>query len=865
MKKLDLCGPWQVRKKDDTETLPAAVPGCIHTDLLAAGKIDDPYYRDNEHKQMWIGDTAWVYSRTFSVNQAFLENDGLLLRCEGLDTLASITLNGNQIATTDNQFRIWEFDVKKHLHAGENSIEICFDSTIPLITAEQQKRYLNLTGVGHHRVDGSNRIRKNQSNYGWDWGPICVTAGIWRPIALLGFTPARITDVLITQNHEQEDVVGVHVNVNIEEPGHAALRTKITILYKGETADQDDVEARHGVAETTLIVENPKLWWPNGMGEQSRYDIKVELFEGDTSIDNVSKRIGLRTLVLDRHDDQWGESFQFVVNDRPFFAKGANWIPADTFVTRLSKKEYEYQIKSAAAANMNMLRVWGGGIYEDDVFYDLCDEYGICVWQDFMFTCSAYAAFDEHFMENVKREVEDNVKRLRHHSSLALWCGNNELEQIADMLIGDPDEEQKLRKKLQTSIDDILSAGPARRLKQTIRDMTGNITEGKMTWDEYKQLFDELLPEVVKTHDPERAYWPSSPHSPVGDRSDYANPGCGDGHLWDVWHGRKPFEWFQTSAHRFASEFGFQSFPEPDVVNSYTEPEDRNVTSYIMEHHQRSQIGNDAIIQYMLSWFQLPTSFDMLLWLSQILQGIGMKYAVEHWRRSMPRCMGTLYWQINDCWPVASWSSIDYYGNWKALHYMARDFYAPLLISGIEDPQEGTVEVHVTSDLFQPTPGVIHWRLTDTDGNTLAENNLGCANIAPNADTKVCLLDFADHLVEYGGRRLMVWLELLIKNKVVSSNFLSFTRPKHLELRQPELRTTIRALDEQSFAVTINAKHPALWVWADLPGIKAAYSHRFFHLQPEKPVEITITPKTPLNLTEFEEKLKVYSVIETWK
>jgi beta-mannosidase len=829
MQKLDLCGKWEVRKKGDTETISATVPGCIHTDLLAAGKIDDPYYRDNEGKQMWIGETDWVYSRIFTVDQELLKSDRVLLRCEGLDTLATITLNKTLIGKTNNQFRIWEFDVKSYLKAGENAIEICFDSTIPYITAEQKKRYLNLSGVGHHRIDGSNRIRKSQCNYGWDWGPICVTAGIWRPISLIAFNTGCISDVHILQDHAKEGQVGLQITLHIEKHEAVPLTAKISVLDDADLVCQTDVAIRNTTVEATVVIEHPKLWWPNDLGDQPLYNVKVELIEENTVIDTASKRIGLRTLILDRHSDQWGESFQFVVNGKPFFAKGANWIPADTFVTRVTKEHYTYLIQSAAEVHSNMLRVWGGGIYEDDVFYELCDEYGICIWQDFMFACSAYPAFDEAFMENVKHEIAQNVKRLRHHPSIALWCGNNELEHIHWMFLGDKPEN------------------------------------GLMTWDEYKMMFDEVIPGIVKQYDPERAYWPSSSHSPVGDRKDPNSPMCGDAHLWDVWHGRKPFEWYRTCDHRFNSEFGFQSFPEPSVVYSYTTLEDRNITSYIMEWHQRSGgVGNDNIILYLLSWFKLPTSFDMLLWLSQILQGIGMKYAVEHWRRSRPRGMGTLYWQINDCWPGASWSSLDYFGNWKALHYMARDFYAPLLVSGVEDPKTGMVEVYMTSDLLYPTSGIIYWTLTDTDGNTLASNTIDCT-IAPCATQKVTALQFADQLAEYGGRRLLLWLELVVENKVASQNLVYFIRPKHLTFRDPELTARVQPTDNNSFKVMIDAKHPALWVWPDLPGVKATYSDRFFHIILGKPVTVTVQPEPQMTLATFEQQLHVKSLVDTWK
>ncbi len=838
MKIFDLGGQWYVKKQEDHETIPATVPGCIHTDLLHAEKIEDPFYRDNEARQMWIGETDWMYSRTFTLDSSWLDHQQILLQCLGLDTLATITINGAEIGKTNNQFRTWEFDVKPYLKAGNNTIEVLFATTMPLIQAEQQKRSLNLTGVGQHRIDGSNRIRKSQCNYGWDWGPMCVTAGIWRPIHLLAFNAGRIQNVHITQDHSQAGRVDLQISVNLEAKETSALKVKMAVLYQGDLVcealvdvldESDQSEKSETAVKASLTIEQPKLWWPNDLGKQPLYEVNVGLLQGEEVIDSTSKRIGLRTLVLDRHQDEWGESFQFVVNGTPFFAKGANWIPADTFVTRLSSEHYEHLIKSAADAHFNMLRIWGGGIYEDDVFYELCDHYGVCIWQDCMFACSGYAAYDDAFVANVKQEIAENVKRLRHHPCIALWCGNNELEHIYQMFLSDTPQP------------------------------------GFMTWDEYTYLFDDVIGRIVKEHDPERAYWPSSSHSPLGDRKDPNNPTCGDAHLWEVWHGRQPFEWYRTCEHRFNSEFGFQSFPEPLVVKSYTAPEDRNITSYIMEWHQRSQIGNDAIIQYMLSWYQLPTSFDMLLWLSQILQGMAMKYAVEHWRRSMPRGMGTLYWQLNDCWPVASWSSIDYYGNWKALHYMAQDFFAPLLISAVEDQESGTVEVHVTNDLLEPVSGVIRWTLTDTSGKILAANTLVHSKIAAGANTKVCLLDFADHLKEEGGRRLLVWLELLVSNEVVSHNLVYFSRPKHLELYDPELTAQVKILPHGSFAVTINAKHPALWVWPEIEGVEATYSHRFLHLMPDRAVEVHVHPERAMSLQEFEQKLKLYSLVNTYR
>ncbi|MCJ7751196.1 MAG: hypothetical protein MUQ65_08895, partial [Armatimonadetes bacterium] len=521
---------------------------------------------------------------------------------------------------------------------------------------------------------------------------------------------------------------------------------------------------------------------------------------------------------------KWGESFQFAANGVPFFAKGANWIPADAFATRVTRERYEDLLKSAAEANMNMLRVWGGGIYEDDVFYDLCDELGICVWQDFMFSCSTYPTFEEDFMRQVRAEAEDNVRRLRHHACLALWCGNNELEQG---LVGE------------------------------------DWTDSQMSWKDYEALFDELLPKVVKELDPDRDYWPSSPHTPCADRADFNNPTCGDAHLWAVWHGREPFEWYRTCEHRFNSEFGFQSFPEPETTYGFTEGRDRNVTSYVMEHHQRSGPGNALIMHYMLDWFRLPTSFEMTLWLSQILQGMAMKYAVEHWRRAMPRGMGTLYWQLNDTWPGASWSSIDYHGRWKALHCMAKRFYAPLLVSGVEDPEAGTVELHVTSDLAEPKGMTLAWTLTDAAGARLAGKEMG-VEAGPGQNTLVTTINLKRFLEEHGRRNLLVWLSLRDDAGVVSSNLVMFARPKHLELRDPGITWSVEEGGEGSFGVELRAEKPALWVWLSLGDADARFSDDFLHLFPGQSQTVIARPLAPMSREEFEAQLVVASLVDTY-
>jgi beta-mannosidase len=529
------------------------------------------------------------------------------------------------------------------------------------------------------------------------------------------------------------------------------------------------------------------------MGEQPLYDVDVELVDGDSVvIDSGQKQIGLRTLHLDRQADEWGESFQFSINGIPFFAKGANWIPADVFVSRLETENYERLIQATVDGNMNMLRVWGGGVYELDIFYDLCDEYGVAVWQDFMFACGTYPTFDADFMDNVRAEAVDNVRRLRHHASLALWCGNNEMEQG---LVGT------------------------------------EWTASCMSWEDYEKLFDVLLAEVAQELSPQTDYWPASPHSPCGDRTDWENQTCGDTHLWYVWHRREPFEWYRTRYDRFVSEFGFQSFPSPQMVYGYTEPEDRNITSYIMEYHQRSGIGNSTIIHYMLDWFLQPSSFEATIWLSQILQGMAIKYAVEHWRRQMPRTMGALYWQLNDLWPGPTWSSLDWLGNWKALHYMAKRFYAPILVSGVENTDDFSAAIDVTSDRGRVFEGVVKWSVIGLDGKQVETGKIG-VKVEPRSSKQVGKLDLRAVAEKHGSRNLMIWLELFEGKELVSDNLVLFERPKHLSLQKPRFQVRVEANGDGSQVVMIETTVPALWVWleTDVEGVQ--FADNFFHLRP---------------------------------
>jgi len=825
MDRIDLNGRWRLAKAGDRKTIPATVPGCVHTDLLAAGKIADPFYRDNEKALQWIGRSDWLYWRTFTVPGDILGRRVVLLRCEGLDTIATIRINNRRVGRADNMFRTWEFDVKKFLRPGRNTISVRFDSAERYVAARHRR--FPMPGWGRpHEIAGRGWIRKEQCNFGWDWAPVLVTCGIWRDITILAFDGGRLRDVQILQDHSRGGRVGLEVIASADGPGRRGLRAAVRLTYNGRTVAKADAPLGRGRAKVRLLVTKPRLWWPNGLGDQPLYDVALELRDADGAVlDTWTGRIGLRTLRLDRRKDRWGESFRFVVNGVAFFVRGANWVPADVFPTRLGRDDYARLIADAAEANMNMLRVWGGSIYEPDVFYDLCDELGLCVWQDFMFACSAYPAFDEQFMASVAAEARDNVRRLRHHPSMALWCGNNELEQGL---------------------------------------VAQRWTDRTMSREDYRRLFEGMLGGIVARLDPQRDYWPSSPHTPHGDRTNPHDPTCGDAHLWAVWFGGQPFEWYRTCAHRFNSEFGFQSFPTPKTVRSYTAGGDRNITSPIMEHHQRSPSGNAIIMTYMLSWFRMPHGFENTLWVSQILQGMAMKYAVEHWRRSMPRGMGTLYWGLNDCWPGTTWSGIDGCGRWRALHYMARTFYAPVLVSVVEDAADGRAEIHVTSDRLEDRAGRVSWRLVTLDGALLAAGSRR-VRIPARRNRRVERLDLSDPLACWGAERLLLFVDLRIRGQVVSSNLAMFARPKQMDLPDPGLTTRVRRAGKGAFTVTLRARRPGLWVWLELRGADARFSDNFFHIAPDEKVEVTLQPAKAFTAERLRAALRVRSLVDTYR
>ncbi len=753
MKKLDLNGTWTLDIPDsDFRAVPACVPGSVYHDLLTAELIPDPFYRDNENEALKLMEHDFIYSRTFEVTSQILSGDAVLLHCDGLDTLAEIFVNGKKAGCAFNMHRTWEFDIKSLLKEGENSISVHFSSPTRFIRdAYKQSR----ADGSSDAMTGFPLIRKAHCMFGWDWGPRLPDAGIWRDIYIVSVEKARIRDVYVEQKHEKGRVfVTVHTNaIRLDKGTNLNVRISISgpdgSLYTRETP-ADEV--------TEIEIEKPLLWWVAGYGKQPLYTVGVILFCGEQELDKWEKRIGLRTLTICREKDEWGESFCHVINGVKIFAMGSNYIPEDNLLPRVNPERTRRLLEDARAANMNLIRVWGGGYYPDDYFYDICDELGLMVWQDFMFACAIYNLTDE-FETNITAEFVDNIRRIRSHPSLALWCGNNENESQVEIWASTPKH-----------------------------------------WADYIKMYEYIIPHVLKREDPRTFYWPSSPSS-GGSFDEPSAPDRGDVHYWAVWHERKPFTDYRKYFFRYVSEFGFQSFPCIETVDTFALPEDKNVFSYVMEKHQRNASANGIIASYLSQTYLYPNSFDLFVYASQLLQAQAIQYGVEHWRRNRGRCMGAVIWQLNDCWPVVSWSSIDYCGRWKALHYFAKRFFAGVLISCHEEgvisqntnvnaePFElkKTARLNVSNETLQCFEGKVRWSLRRPDASIIEEGMFSVSVPALDVvwlpeqdfgeqDTYSCY--YAYELSRSDG-------------SIVGEGTVLFCAPKHFKFENPELTARI--------------------------------------------------------------------------
>ncbi|MDQ2086416.1 glycoside hydrolase family 2 protein [Herbivorax sp. ANBcel31] len=815
---LNLNGGWKMKSRDNNNWYKASVPGSVFNDLLNNGVIDNPFYRDNEIKALEIAAKAYEYKREFYIDEKLLNQHRLVLCCKGLDTLAQIKINDKLVGKTENMHRTYEFNIKDYVHEGKNTIHIIFESSLKYV---QKKNEENPLWGAEDAVKGFPHIRKGHCTFGWDWGPQIPDLGIWRDIFITGYSYGKLDDVYITQKHEK-DKVGLDIKIDVENFSGEFLDLEAVITSpKGEviTSEKTTKDLSNNIH---LDIENPQLWWPNGYGNQPLYTVEIKLKNNGRYLDSKKLRIGLRTIKINRQKDEWGEGFEFVVNGKDIFAMGANYIPEDSILPRCNREKTEYLIKSSVEANFNIIRVWGGGIYPEDYFFDLCDEYGLIVWQDFMFACAVYEVTDE-FIENVVEEAKDNIKRIRHHACLGLWCGNNEIE--SGWFYWD--------------------------FPKRARHKTG-----------YIKLFEIFLPEVVKEYDSNSFYWPSSPSSGGG----FENPddeNAGNVHYWDVWHGLKPFTHYRNFNFRFVSEFGFQSFPPEKTIESFTLPEDRNIFSYVMEKHQKNGTANGKILYYLSETFKYPKDFSSLIYVSQLLQAEAIKYGVEHWRRNRGRCMGAIYWQLNDCWPVASWSSIDYYGRWKALHYFAKKFFAPVLLS-VND-RDTQVELHVTNETMKDVKGSIVWKLRNNESDILKEGTVNF-EIDSLKTGMFETLDFKDVLNSYK-KKMGMYLEYQLHTEKGKQHVgtLLFVKPKHFLFKDPDIGAEVIE-KEDKYSISLTSKSLAKYVELQIEGEDIIFRDNYFDLVPrnKKVVEVEKDTLTKIkDIKTLKDSLKIRSLFDT--
>ncbi len=804
MEKQILNGNWNLKIKGKDSGLipekgiPVQIPGSVYSALLAGSYIPDPYYRDNELQILPLMDNDFTFSDTFMAEKKAGEYDSVLLRFEGIDTLADIFLNDIFLGSTCNMHRTYEFDIAESLREGENTLRVELHSPTRYIKEENEKVY---TGGSWDAMEGFPHLRKAHCMFGWDWGPRLPDAGIFREVSLLYITKSRFDSVYITQEHE-EGRVTLDFDVALElftEEDNTSIEVIVTDP-EGRTyvpAEGSDPEDYH------IVITDPKLWWPRGYGEQPLYQVKLTLFSGDgTVLDTYERRIGLRTLTVNTDKDEWGECFAHEVNGVKIFAMGADYIPEDNLFSRINKERTRKLLSDAAAVNHNSIRVWGGGYYPDDYFFDICDELGLLVWQDFMFACASYE-LDDDFERNITAEIRDNVRRLRHHACLALWCGNNEME------------TQTLDKAWKPSI--------------------------KQKYD-YIKIFEYIIPHILQEEDPVTFYWPSSPSS-GGNYDDPWDENRGDTHYWAVWHGNKPFTDYRNYHFRYLSEFGFQSFPCMQTVETFTEPQDRNIFSRVMEMHQRNTSANGKIMNYLSATYLYPKDFDQLLYASQLLQADAIRYGVEHFRRNRGRCMGAVVWQLNDIWPVASWASIDYYGRWKALHYAEKRMFAPVMISCeetgelserpfcVSEPHPILVKarLHVANETMQEVKGTVKWKVCLPDSSVLLER--GQELTVPALDG--VWLDQID-LEDFEERKIHISYAFIVNGEVVSENSCLFTAPKHYFFEDPRL--SVRA---EGNKVTVRAEKYAKNVMIENADGSLKLSDNFFDMEAgEKTVEV---------------------------
>tara|TARA_R110002073_G_scaffold336257_2_gene531264 strand:+ start:1528 stop:4020 length:2493 start_codon:yes stop_codon:yes gene_type:complete len=780
-KTIELHSNWEFKKVNDTNWNQATVPGNVHSDLLENNLIKNPFIGNNEHDLQWVSETDWAYKTTFTLDKITLQKKHLELNFEGLDTYASVYLNDSLILKTNNAFREFQVDIKPLLKT-ENELRILFENTTKY--EEQEKAKLKYT------LPEGNRIftRKAQFQYGWDWGPKINTSGIWRAVTLNAWNDYKIENIYI----KQLELTDANAKLQVHIQNKTLLDKELTYsIYLNDSIVSQQSEISKQKSEINFEIKNPKRWWPHNLGDPYLYDIKVVVQDNKRILDSISKKIGLRTIELVTEKDSIGESFYFKVNDVPVYAKGANYIPQNSMQNKVTDAHYEKLLDDAVAANMNMLRVWGGGIYENAIFYDLCDEKGILVWQDFMFACAMYPG-DEDYLQNVQQEAIDNVKRLRNHASIALWCGNNE------------NSEGWHRWGWQDGRSD---------------------SEKDDIWNNYLKVFDSILPNTVADLT-NTDYWESSPKYGRG------NPKYefeGDAHDWWIWHDAYPFEHLEERVPRFMSEFGMQSFPSYEVIRYMLQTDSINNEVPIaigIKNHQKHSRGFELIDEYMARDFPVPTKVEDYIYMSQVLQAYGITKGIEAQRRVKPYNMGTLFWQLNDCWPAVSWSSIDFFGNWKALHYKAKKAFENLLISSVVN--NNTLRTFVVNDTLTDVALNLKIELIEFNGNLVWSDI-----ITDTAESNSSDLIFAMDLDNWSFNKNSSVLKISSGN---NQWFHYFSKPKDLKLQKAEItKEILKTATGFSIKLSSSTLQKDVFLFSEEKG---HFSDNYFDLLPNTTIEI---------------------------
>ena len=811
---------WTFCQVGDTLWSDAKVPGTIHQDLLNHNRIPNPFYGMNEEAVQWVENEDWMYRTSFVVTEEQLNRDAAVLELDGLDTYADVFLNGALILRSDNMFVGHKVSVKPVLRKGENRLLIRFRSAVKEALPQWETNGFDYPADNDH---SSKRVsiytRKAPYSYGWDWGIRLATCGIWRPVRLVFSDVARIEDYYVRQASVSASKADVDNRLEITNVTSRPVSALLKVAYHYSANDtkevQKQIELRPGENTVSLpvMIDNPHLWMPNGWGEPSLYKFTASVSVDGVEVASQERQVGLRSIRVVMEDDEHGKSFYFEVNGHPMFAKGANFIPDDALLPNVTTERYKRIFEDVKAANMNMLRVWGGGIYEDDKFYDEADRNGILIWQDFLFACTTYP-HDPLFLKRVEAEAEYNIKRLRGHASLAMWCGNNEIYEGVRYW--------------------------GWKNKYTA-EAFAEMNRG------YDVLFRQLLPDMVKRFDSDRFYMHGSPYEANWGRPESWK--IADSHNWGTWYGRKPFESFDSEIPRFMSEYGFQAFPEMKTIRTFAEEKDFELESPVMNAHQKATIGNALIKQTMGLYYKVPAKFEDLVYVGLVLQGQGMRHGIEAHRRNRPYCMGSLFWQLNDSWPVVSWSSIDYYGNWKAMQYQSQRAFAPVLINAIKEGDD--LCVYLISDELQDRDDVrLTVELMDFDGKS---HEKWTHNGKLSADTSMLFLKkrVDEFLSKQDAATSFLRFTLKAKNGAsLADEVFYFAYPKDQKLPEARIETSVKRRGE-AIEMTLKADKLARDIFIEVPVQGVRFSDNFFDLLPGQRKKITITSPEGYSLKDF--------------